>query len=47
MSFLNTEITQEEKDLFILHRQYQGCWWPGDTKSQGISSPGIDLISAA
>ena len=31
-------------DLFILHIQYHGCWWPGDANRQGISSHDIDLI---
>ena len=26
----------------ILHNQHHGCWWPGDTKSQGISSHSTD-----
>ena len=30
------------KDLLILLIQYHGCWCPGDTRSQGISSHGID-----
>ena len=34
----------EDKDLFILHSQYQGCWWPGYLRSQGISSKGIKLV---
>ena len=29
---------KEDKDRFILHSQYHGCWWPGNTRSQGISS---------
>ena len=32
------------EDLFILHNQYHGSWWPGDTRSQGISSHGIDIV---
>ena len=34
----------EDKDLFILHSQYQGCWWLGYLRSQGISSKGIKLV---
>ena len=30
-------------DLHILHCQYC-CWWPGNKRSQGISSHGIDLV---
>ena len=34
----------EVKNLFILHSQHHGCWCPGDFRSQGISSNGIDLV---
>ena len=34
----------EDKDQFILHNQYYGCWCPGYASSQGISSYGIDLV---
>ena len=37
-------ITMEDKDLLILQSQYHGCWCPGDTRSQGISSHGIELV---
>ena len=30
-------FSEKDKELFILHHQYHGCWWPGDTRSQGIS----------
>ena len=33
----------EDKAPCILHSQYHGCWWPDDTRSQIISSHGIDL----
>ena len=49
--FLQTEIVHvleiiphERQDLFILHSENQGCWWPGNARSQGISSHGIGLI---
>ena len=29
---------------FVLYNQCHGCWWPGDTRSQGISSHGIDYF---
>ena len=29
------------KDLFILHGQYHGSWWPGSLRRQGISCYGI------
>ena len=34
----------EDEDLPILHSPYHDCWWPGDTRSQGISCHGTDLI---
>ena len=34
----------EDNDLFTIQNQYHGCWCPGDTRSQGISSHGIDLV---
>ena len=54
-SFFNTENrmpqgveipsqgSQEQEHLYCTHHQYYGCWWPGATRSQGISSHGIDL----
>ena len=30
--------------VFILHSQYPGCWWPGDTIIHSIGSCGIDLV---
>ena len=27
----------------LSYSQYHGCWWPGDPRSQGISSNDIDL----
>ena len=33
----------EGKNLFIQQSQYHGCWWPGDSRSQGISNHSIDL----
>ena len=35
----------EDKNLFILHGQYHGCWCLGDVRSQGISSHVIDIVS--
>ena len=34
----------EDKDLFILHGQYHGCWWSTEGRSRGINSHGIDLF---
>ena len=34
----------EDKNSIILDNQYHGCWCPGDRRSQGISSNGINLI---
>ena len=31
-------FSSEDKDLFILHIQYQSRCWPGDTRSQGMNS---------
>ena len=31
--------------LPILYSQYHVCWGPGDLRSQGISTHGIDQIS--
>ena len=31
----------DDKDL---NSQYHGCWYPGDKRSQGISSNGTDLV---
>ena len=51
VSFLHIDTTQVfeilpqiDKNLPILHSQYYGCWCPGDVRSQGISSHGIDLV---
>ena len=33
-----------DRDLFIPISQYHGFWCLGDTRSQGISSHGIDLV---
>ena len=29
---------------YLSYSQYHGCWWPGDMRSQSISSHGIDLV---
>ena len=34
----------EGENLFMPHSQDHSCWWPGDTRSQGISRYGIDLV---
>ena len=31
-----------KKKRFIVHNRYHGCWWPGDTRSQGITRDGTD-----
>ena len=42
------EIRPKYKDPAILHNnihsQHYGCWWPGDPRSQGISSHDLDLV---
>ena len=30
---------------YLFYSQYPGCWWPGNIRSQGISSNGVDLVS--
>ena len=46
-SFLDTETSQVVQ-IYIKekhkHLQNHCCWWPGDTRSQGFSSNGFDLI---
>ena len=34
-------ILMQNRYPFMLHSLYHGCWWPGDARSQGISSHGI------
>ena len=34
----------EDKDLFNMQSQYHGRWWPGDSRSHGISSHCVDLV---
>ena len=34
----------EDKDLLVLNCHYLCCWWPGDQRSQGISSRGINSV---
>ena len=33
----------EGRNIFTVHSQYHGCWSPGDSRSQGISSICIDI----
>ena len=33
----------EGKDLLILHSQYHGCWWHGNTRNHDVRSPDIDI----
>ena len=33
---------EQPHKLLILYCQYHACWCPGDLRSQGISSQGID-----
>ena len=41
---LVTEIFPHGRQEFVFpHSQSHGCWCPGDARSQGISSTGIDL----
>ena len=34
----------DDKEPFILHKQYHCFWWPDDSKRQGIDNHGIDLV---
>ena len=34
----------EYKESFVLQNQYNGCWWPGDTRSKGFNSHRIDRL---
>ena len=34
----------EDRNMFILQSEYHGCWWPGNARSQAISSNNIDLV---
>ena len=49
-TYICTEICSQlnpfhmKDSTFILHGQYHGHWWFGNAKSQGISSPRIDLV---
>ena len=50
LSFFNTQMAQVVQfpcgrwgPLFV-HSQYHGCWWPGDARSQDISSHCIGLV---
>ena len=36
----------QNNDFFIQYGQYHDCWWwPGNARSQDISSHGINLVS--
>ena len=41
---IEIDIVVKDEDTFILQSQYHSCWWPGDPRSQVISSHAIDLI---
>ena len=36
---------KEGQNTTVLHSQYHGCWCTGNTRSQGISRYGTDLVS--
>ena len=49
--FLHTGMTQVvdilphiDKNLPVLDNQYHGCWCPGDTSSQAISTHDINYV---
>ena len=35
---------REDNNCPTLHFWYHNCWWPGDTRRQGISSHGVDPV---
>ena len=37
-------LPQVNKNLPILHSQYNGCWYPGDARSQSINNHDIDYV---
>ena len=37
-------LLKEGNDQFIPFGQCHDCWWPSDTRSQGISSQAINLV---
>ena len=53
MSFLQIDMPQVvnfflkyDKNVHILHSQYQGRWCPGDARSQGINNHDIYYVEA-
>ena len=38
LTWVDEIIPDDSKELYILHNQYRGCWCPGGTRCQGISS---------
>ena len=38
------EIYVHKRHIPVLLCHYYGCWWPGDTRSQGINSHGSGLV---
>ena len=39
-----TRKTLYSVNVMMADSQYHDCWWPGNTRNQGISSKGIDLV---
>ena len=37
----NWNPSSQKTNTFMVQSQYPGCWWPGDTRYQGISSQGF------
>ena len=40
----NPSGLMEDRELVTLRSQWYCCWYPGDARSQGISSHGIDIV---
>ena len=43
LSLIHSPILMQNKYLFILYSQFDGCWWSGSLCRQGISSHGVDV----
>ena len=42
---MSWQMVTKGRGLFIWHSQYHGCKWPDNTRNQGISNHGIDLVA--
>ena len=47
MEYGNSELIEyggTQWPAYLTYSRHDGCWWPGNTKNQGINSHVIDLI---